>query len=92
MLGWGIVPVIKDVLRNENVQSLVQKLEEGIGHFVKKGIDEEKLVSASWILPSCETVLLSPEESDHVFRLCKAISDTMRNKYALPASEKHATV
>jgi len=90
MLGWGIVPVIKDVLRNENVQSLVQKLEEGMGRLVKKGIDEEMLVSASWILPSCETVMLTPDESDHVFRLCKAISDTMRSKYSLPTPEKPA--
>ena len=37
MIGWGIVPVMADILVDENVRSLVKKLEEGIGFFVKNG-------------------------------------------------------
>ena len=81
MIGWGIVPVIKDLLLKESVTSLVQKLEEGINLFVNKGIDEKLLVSSSWILPSCETVLLTPEESDLVFSITREISDIMRRRY-----------
>ena len=81
MIGWGIVPVMADILVDENVQSLVKKLEEGIGFFVKNGIDEEKLARSSWVLPSCETVLLTDEQSDHVFEMTREISEIMREKY-----------
>ena len=81
MIGWGIVPVIEDILMRENVHSLVKKLEEGVGLFVKSGIDEEKLARASWVLPSCETVLLTIEQSDHVFEMTREISEIMKKKY-----------
>lgn len=81
MIGWGIVPVIMDKLENENLQSLVNKFEKGFDAFVKIGIDEELLASASWILPSCDTVLVTVEQSDKVFRLTREISEIMKNKY-----------
>ncbi|MDP8229289.1 MAG: hypothetical protein P9M15_07545 [Candidatus Electryoneaceae bacterium] len=81
MIGWGVVPVIEDILVRENVHSLVKKLEEGVGFFVKNGIDEEKLARSSWVLPSCETVLLTNEQSDHVFEMTREISATMKKKY-----------
>jgi intein/homing endonuclease len=81
MIGWGIVPVIKDILVRENVHSLVKKLEESIEFFVKNGIDEEKLARSSWVLPSCETVLLTIEQSDHVFEMTRDISEIMKKKY-----------
>ena len=52
MLGWGIVPVIDEVISNENVVSLVDKLERGIDLFVKGGVDETLLASSSWISTS----------------------------------------
>ncbi|MBC2715687.1 MAG: hypothetical protein HF978_10290 [Desulfobacteraceae bacterium] len=81
MIGWGIVPVIENLLLKENVKSLVEKLQKGIDHFVSKGIEEELLVSSSWVLPSCETVLLTPEQSDLVFSMTKEISREMKKKY-----------
>jgi hypothetical protein len=81
MIGWGIVPVIENLLMNENVPSLVEKLEQGIAQFVKGGIDEEKLARSSWVLPSCETVLLTDQQSDHAFEMTREISDIMKQKY-----------
>jgi len=81
MIGWGVVPVIEDLLVRENVHSLVKKLEEGVGFFVKNGIDEEKLARSSWVLPSCETVLLTNEQSDHAFEMTREISEIMKKKY-----------
>lgn len=81
MIGWGLVPVIESLLENENVQSLTRKLEESVAQFVKAGIDEEKLARASWVLPSCETVLLSEDKSDHVFEMTREISERMKGKY-----------
>jgi hypothetical protein len=85
MIGWGIVPVIDAFLLKESVQSLVEKLQRGIDLFVSRGIDEELLVSSSWVLPSCETVLLTPEQSDTVLSMTREISEIMRSRYGLHA-------
>ena len=81
MIGWGIVPVIEDIVKNETVDSLVKKLGEGISFFVERGVDEEKLARSSWVLPSCETVMLTNEQSDHVFEMTRKISDHMKKEY-----------
>jgi len=80
-LAWGIVPVTEELLSGETVQSLVAKLEKGIDLFVKSGIDEERLAASSWVLPSCETVLLTPGQSDRVFSMTREISEIMKRKY-----------
>ena len=85
MIGWGIVPVVEETLSKESVQRLLEKLEWGINLFVRKGIDEERLVSSSWVVPSCETVLLSPERSDLAFSMTREISKIMRSKYGFDA-------
>jgi hypothetical protein len=88
MIGWGIVPVIQDILKNQNAGLLLKKLEDGIAFFVERGIDEETLARASWVLPSCETVLLSEQDSDYVFRITKEISDIMKKKYGFNPVDK----
>jgi hypothetical protein len=81
MIGWGIVPVIDALLSWETVSGLVDKLQEGIDLFVSKGIDEELLASSSWVLQSCETVLLTNEQSDVALNMTKEISEIMRGRY-----------
>jgi hypothetical protein len=81
MLGWGIVPVVSAHLQGETAESLIQRLEKGIEFLVKQGIDEKTLAESSWVLPSCETVLLSPEESDRALKLTSEISRAMKKKY-----------
>ena len=82
MIAWGIVPVQEDLLAQETVPSLIERLERGIELFVNKGIDEAQLALSSWIIPSCETVLLTEEQSDRVFVMTREISQIMREKYA----------
>jgi hypothetical protein len=48
---------------------------------VQKGPDEELVASSSWVLPSCETVLLSPEKSDLAISMTSEISRIMKKKY-----------
>jgi hypothetical protein len=81
MIGWGIVPVIEELLKSETLNSLTERLENSIDAFVKTGIDEELLASSSWVLPCCETVLLTNEQSDRVFRLTRELSERMKRKY-----------
>nr|HID58120.1 hypothetical protein [Desulfobacterales bacterium] len=85
MIGWGIVPVIEEAMLKESVKSLVEKLEKAIDLFVRKGIDGELLASSSWILPSCETVLLTPDQSDAVFRMTSEVSQIMKREYGFEA-------
>jgi hypothetical protein len=81
MLGWGIVPVVRENLEKETVDSLLKRLEQGIELLVNQGIDEDLLARASWLLPSCETALLTPEESDRALRMTRDISIAMKEKY-----------
>jgi len=83
MIAWGIVPVEENLLAGETVPRLVERLERGIELFVGKGIDEGQLVRSSWIIPSCETVLLTEEQSDRVFEMTRRISEIMREKYGM---------
>jgi len=48
---------------------------------VKQGIDEELLAASSWLLQSCETVLLTPDQSDLAFSMTHEISHIMKRKY-----------
>ncbi|MEW6186880.1 MAG: hypothetical protein AB1585_14190 [Thermodesulfobacteriota bacterium] len=81
MLGWGIVPVVSDLLKGETTDSLIQRLEKGIEGLVRQGIDEKTLAESSWVLPSCETVLLTPDESDRALRMTSELSLAMKRKY-----------
>ena len=81
MLGWGIVPVTNELIEKENVQSLLKKLDWGFNLLVSKGIDEKLLASSSWILPSCEAVMMTPELSDLALSMTKEISKAMKKRY-----------
>jgi hypothetical protein len=80
-IGWGIVPVANELLPQESVQGLLDKLEEGIDSLVQGGIDEERVASSSWVLPSCDPVLLSPDNADLAISMTAEISRTMKRKY-----------
>lgn len=81
MMAWGIVPVINELIVKENVKTLVEKLEKGISLFVSRGIEEELLISSSWLMPACDTIMMKPELSDLAFNMTKEISYIMRSKY-----------
>jgi hypothetical protein len=81
MLAWGIVPVTNELIAKENVQSLVERLDQGISLLASKGIEEELLASSSWLMPSCDTVMMTPELSDLAFNMTNEISHIMRSKY-----------
>lgn len=83
MIGWGIVPVTEEFLLKESVSSLVEKLEAQIDLFVQAGIDENLLVSASWVLPCCDAILLTPDQTDQAFKMTRQISHTMKMKYGM---------
>jgi hypothetical protein len=81
MLAWGIVPVVRDHLSEETEETLVLRLGRAIDRLVQKGIDERMLAESSWVLPSCETVLLTPEEADRALKMTRKIAGAMKDKY-----------
>jgi hypothetical protein len=81
MIGWGCIPVSGELLDQETLESLLDRLQKGFDLFVRGGIDEALLASSSWIIPSCETALLTPDQSDRAFELAGEISRDMRRRY-----------
>jgi hypothetical protein len=81
MIAWGCVPVSGELLEPETLESLLNRLQTGFDLFVKGGIDEGLLAASSWIIPSCETALLTPDQSDRAFALAGEISRIMRQRY-----------
>ncbi|MBU0516850.1 MAG: hypothetical protein KJ621_19015, partial [Proteobacteria bacterium] len=77
-IGWGIVPVEPETLRNQTLDTLVDRLQNGIDLLTAQGLDEARLAAASWVLPSCEPALLSPELADRAFSLTRHVSEAMR--------------
>jgi len=47
MLGWGIVPVVKEDLERESIKSLIQRFEHGMAGLAVQSIDEDLLARAS---------------------------------------------
>ena len=86
MLAWGIVPVTDDLIATETSESRTETLEHGLGLLVGTGIDEELLASSSWLMPACDTVMMSPENSDRAFRLARELCHIMRRKYGFTES------
>jgi hypothetical protein len=82
-LGWGIVPVREDIIVNEDSNSLSDRLLKGFDLMVKQGVNPDLLARSSWVLTSCETSLLSPEQAEYAFLLTHQVSEKMRQHFGL---------
>ena len=80
MLSWGVVPV-DDTVVDEDVESLMSRLDAGIKLMVNEGIEKQLLLESSFITPSCTTSLLSVEMSERVFKLTNEVSRKLIEKY-----------
>jgi methionine synthase II (cobalamin-independent) len=82
-LSWGIVPNSEDALRLETVDSLVEKLERGMGALVAKGVDQELLYHTSLITPQCGLGGLDEVMAVEALDLLVAVSDKFRAIHGL---------
>ncbi len=80
MLAWGIVPVFEEIILSENLESLVQKLEQGIGFLMAKGLGKQIILERSFITPCCTTAMLTIELAEKVFRYTQEISQVIRKR------------
>jgi hypothetical protein len=81
MLAWGIVPVNRETLANEDYESLLEKLETGIEMSCKAGVERRSLLEQTFITPCCDAGTLTPDQTVRAWGLTKDIARTMREKY-----------
>ena len=85
IVSWGIVPTYTELLEQETIDSLMERLETFWKDLFPKGVDQEKLLRQSLLAPAtCN--LMSPDKEKTVekaFEVLKELSRTIREKYHL---------
>jgi len=85
IVSWGIVPTYTDLLREETVESLGQRLEAFWESLTKRGVDLGRILHQSLLAPAtCN--LLSPDKEktvERAFVVLKEISSSIRKRYGL---------
>jgi methionine synthase II (cobalamin-independent) len=80
LLAWGVVPT-SSIIREQTVESLAAKLEQGMQHLAATGIDRQQIAAQALITPSCGTGSLDPADAMKVFESLSALSKAMKAKY-----------
>lgn len=80
VLAWGVVPTSK-AIREQNVDSLAEKLNEGMKALAATGIDLQLVARQAMITPSCGTGSLEPADALKVFETLCALSQKMRQQF-----------
>jgi len=84
-LVWGLVPTGFEAFANEEIPSLIARLENVWEVLYKKGVDREHLLSRSMLSPAT-CCLINPDKEKTVERAFAAvtrISEMLREKYGL---------
>ncbi len=84
VVAWGIVPNTQEHLAGETAASLLERLEEAISPFTRKGIELpfRKLIAQGLLTPSCSLAGLTPEASGQALELLAGLSERVRAKYS----------
>ncbi len=81
ILAWGVVPT-STAIREQTVESLVAKFEEGADNLAAKaGIDKQLIVEQAIITPSCGTGSMAVPDAEKVFALLGQTSQALKEKY-----------
>jgi methionine synthase II (cobalamin-independent) len=83
VIAWGIVPNESVNLAKESVSSLLDRLEEAISPFTRKGADLpfKQLISQGLLTPSCSLAGLTPEAAGQTLELLVDLSNRVRSKW-----------
>ncbi|OVE82160.1 hypothetical protein BVY04_01885 [bacterium M21] len=80
-LAWGVVPT-SPVIREQTVESLEAKLEEGMEHLAKAtGMDKQLILEQAFVTPSCGTGSMDEADAIKVFEVLKGLGERMKAKY-----------
>lgn len=81
ILAWGVVPT-STAIREQTVDSLVAKFEQGADHLASKaGIDKQLIAEQAIITPSCGTGSLAVADAEKVFDLLGKTAAALKAKY-----------
>ncbi len=81
-LAFGIVPTFDDKLIQElKEEELLQKFEDSVECFVKKGISKEQILKQCFITPACGCGSLTMEGALAVIHHTKNLSKNLKEKY-----------
>jgi hypothetical protein len=85
VLSWGIVPTYTELLEQETIDSLKERLETFWEDLFRRGVDQERLLRQSLLAPAtCN--LLNPDKEKTVekaFEILRELSTKIRKKYGL---------
>lgn len=85
IISWGIVPTYTELLDQETIDSLVERLETFWEGLSQRGVDQERLLHQSLLAPAtCN--LMNPDKEKTVekaFGMLKDLSIKVRDKYRL---------
>ncbi len=85
IVSWGIVPTYTEILEQETIGSLLEKLETFWEDLSRKGVDRKRLLRQSLLAPAtCN--LLNPDKEKTVekaFEVLRELSKKIREKYHL---------
>jgi hypothetical protein len=90
VISWGIVPTYTELLEQETIDSLMEKLENFWEELSHKGLDQEKLLRQSLLAPAtCN--LMNPDKEKTVekaFEVLKDLSEKVRERYHLTMNDE----
>jgi methionine synthase II (cobalamin-independent) len=77
ILCWGIVPT-QELTDKETADSLIKKINDGIGILTQKGLDRDLLLDRFLLSPSCGLGTLDTQKAEKIFKLLSEISSSIR--------------
>jgi hypothetical protein len=80
IIGWGIVPASVQVME-ETVESLLDRFHDAIGLLTAKGLNQDDLLSAALIMPSCGCGSLPIETTERIFEMTRQVSKALQERY-----------
>ncbi len=85
IIVWGIVPTGFELFEQEQVASLIERIENVWNTLARKGIDKQLLIQRSLLSPAT-CCLVNPDKEktvERAFKVVKRISQTLRANYNL---------
>jgi methionine synthase II (cobalamin-independent) len=81
-IAWGIVPNDEEVLREESLPGLRDRLEDAMAPFTRDGVKFRQIIAQGLITPSCGLNVLSLEGARRALELTAELSADLRSRYA----------
>ncbi len=77
-IAWGVVPTTEEI-RKTSLETIANKLRQGLKVLTDIGVDRQKAQSQSIITPSCGTGSLEVKEAEKVFYFLKNLKSNLQN-------------